>query len=168
MRDPWLEMDQNTWTSKPGNDCAYQVLLAYIASHSRALFLPRLLQGIFESRKAFNRLASSRNPLIRTVELERHGQCENDDKSTSNHRSVDTRMVGWLVLVSEDSAANDSTDATGADERSGAESTLPLTADVVRLVRENAGNIGVTSDCGKEDAEIADAVILCEAKEWEP
>jgi hypothetical protein len=77
-------------------------------------------------------------------------------------------MVGWLVLVSEDSAANDSTDATGADERSGAESTLPLTADVVRLVRENAGNIGVTSDCGKEDAEIADAVILCEAKEWEP
>lgn len=144
------------------------MLLAYVASSSRALFLPRLLQGIFESRKAFNRLASSRSPLIRTVELERHGQGDNDDESTSNHRGVDTRMVGWLVLVSEDSAANDSTDAASADKRSGAEGTLPLTTDVVRLVCENAGNIGVTSDCGQEDAEIADAVILCKAKEWEP
>jgi hypothetical protein len=101
------------------------------------------------------------------VELERHGQGDNDNESTGSRRSVDTWMVTRFILLSEYSAANDSADATGTDKSRGAESTLPLTTDVVRLVRENAGDVGIRSNRGEEDAEIADAVVLCEAKEWE-
>ena len=134
--------------------------------HQSAIVIATL-QGIFEARKTFNRLASSRNPLVGTVELERHDQRDNDHESTGNHGGVDAWVVGWLVLVSKDGAANDSTDATSADKSSGAESTLPLSTDVIRLVCENAGDIGVAGNHGKEDAEIADAVILGEAEERE-
>jgi hypothetical protein len=101
------------------------------------------------------------------VEFECHGQRDDDDKRTSDHRSIDTWMVRWLVLASEHSAANNATDATSTDQSSGAEGTLPLATDVVCLVRENTRDVGVASDGGKEDAEITDAIILREAKEWE-
>jgi hypothetical protein len=154
---------------KPNKIVLYRCHFACICGSiiHRSAIVIATLQGILESRKAFNRLASSRSPLIGAVELERHGQRDNDHESTSNHRGVDTWVVGGLVLVSKDGAANDATDATSADKSSGAESTLPLSTDVIRLVCENAGDIGVASDHGQEDAEIADPVTLCEAKERE-
>ena len=99
------------------------------------------------------------------MEFKGHGKCDEDDKCTGNHRSIDTGMVCRLVLVSENRAANNATNATSTDQSSGAEGTLPLATDVVCLVRENTGDIGVASDGGDEDAEIADAVTLREAKE---
>lgn len=75
-------------------------------------------------------------------------------------------MISRFVLFSEHSAADNTADAASADQSSGAERTLPLATDVVCLVRENAGDIGIASDSGEKDAEIADAVVLRETKEW--
>ena len=69
-------------------------------------------------------------------------------------------MVRRLVLLTEDGAADDTADATEADERGRAESTLPLSSDVVRLPGENAGDVGVGGGGGNEDAEVASADIL--------
>jgi hypothetical protein len=101
------------------------------------------------------------------VELPRHGKRDQDDKRTGNHRSVDTWMVTRLVLVSEHSAADNAPDAASTNQSCGAQSTLPLAADVVCLVREHTRNVGISSDGSEEDAEIADAVTLGEAEEWE-
>jgi hypothetical protein len=70
-------------------------------------------------------------------------------------------------LVSEHSAANNAADAPSADQSGGAESALPLTTDVVCLVGEHAGDVGIASDSGDKDAEIADAIVLREAEKWE-
>ena len=70
-------------------------------------------------------------------------------------------------MVSEHSAANNAADAASADQSGGAESALPLTTDVVCLVGEYAGDVGIASDSGDKDAEIADAIVLREAEKWE-
>jgi hypothetical protein len=101
------------------------------------------------------------------VKLERHGKRDDDDKPTCNHRGVDAWMVRRLILVPEHRTTNNTTNTTSTDQSSGAKSSLPLATDVVCLVREYTGNIGVASDGGEEDAEIANAVRLCEAEEWE-
>ena len=70
-------------------------------------------------------------------------------------------------MVSEHSATNNAADATSADQSGGAQSALPLATDVVRLVGEHAGDVGIASDSGDKGAEIADAVVLREAEKRE-
>lgn len=59
------------------------------------------------------------------------------------------------ILSAEDSAADDSTDTTSADEGSRAESALPLAADVVGLPCKNTWDVGVGSCGSEENTEVA-------------
>jgi hypothetical protein len=130
-------------------------------------FIPSHLQSISEPFKTLNPLASSRRSLIRPVKPERHYKGDNDDKSTRNRRSVNTWPVTRLVLVSEHSATNNAADAASADQSGRAQSALPLATDVVRLVGEHTGDVGIASDSGDKGAEIADTIVLREAEKWE-
>jgi hypothetical protein len=67
------------------------------------------------------------------------------------------------VLCPENSSANDSTKPTGAHKSRGAQGTLPLTANIVRLPREHARHVGVGSSSSEEDAKVAHAYIAAEA-----
>ena len=138
---------------------------AYIGLHNHPI--SSHLQSVSEPLKILNQLASSRCSLIRLVKLERHCKRDNDDKPTSNNRSVDTWPVTRLVLVSEHSATNNAADAASADQSGGAQSALPLATNVVCLVGEHAGNVGIASDSGDKGAEIADAVVLRKAEKRE-
>ena len=68
-------------------------------------------------------------------------------------------MVLGLVLIAEDSTTNNATDSTRTDQRGRAQRAFPLAADVVSLVGEHAGHVGIARDDGEEDAEVADRVI---------
>ena len=76
-------------------------------------------------------------------------------------------MIRRLVLVSEDRAANNAADTAHADEGCRAQRSLPLSADVVGLVRQDAGHVGVAGDGREEDAEVAHAAAFGEAEEGE-
>ena len=41
-----------------------------------------------------------------------------------------------------------------------------MAADVVRLPCENTGDVGITGDGGEENAEVADAVVMCKTEKW--
>lgn len=117
-------------------------------------------QRIPESHKALNRLPTSLGTSIRPLELEAHGQRDDNNQRRRNHARPDTRLVARLVLLAEHRATDDSTDAAESDEGGGAQSALPLATDVVGLPSQDAGHVSVAGGRGKEDAKVADADVL--------
>ena len=74
-------------------------------------------------------------------------------------------MIYRLILRPEDRAANDATNAAGADESRGAKCAFPLTSNVVGLPGEDTRDISIASSGCKEDTEISDANVFDVAKE---
>ena len=68
-------------------------------------------------------------------------------------------------MLSEDKASSNTADATHTNEGRRAESTLPLSTDVVRLVRHGGGDVAVCAGGGEEDAKVAHSRVLVEAHE---
>jgi hypothetical protein len=60
-------------------------------------------------------------------------------------RKTYTGEVTWGILVTEDERSSDTTDATETDKSSTAERTLPLSTNVVALVRHGLWNVGIGS-----------------------
>ena len=90
---------------------------------------------------------------------ERNGQARNQDQSqqAGGNARIQTRLVaGKLILLAEDQGASNTADTTEGDKGSGAEGTLPLTADVVGLVRHGSRNVGVGASSDQENAKVAD------------
>lgn len=115
--------------------------------------------------QSFNDLPASSSTLVSTPELQlKHGG-NDDDQRTRDHRGVDAGPVPWLILLPEDSAAHDATDAAGADQGRRSKSALPLAADVVGLVGEDARHVGVGGRRGEEDAEVTDSDVCAEAEQ---
>lgn len=79
-----------------------------------------------------------------------------DDQIASNARP-DTRSVARAVLVAEDGAAGNTTDATEPDQGGGGKRSLPLTSNVVRLVSHNSRHTTVTSRADEKSAKVANA-----------
>lgn len=73
-----------------------------------------------------------------------------------------------LVLGTENSATNDTTNTTSADEGSGAKSALPLATDVVRLPCKNGGDVGVGCGGREEDTGVANTDVVGETNHGEP
>ena len=110
------------------------------------------LQRVPEALQTFDDLPTCRGTLVRTPELELQSAADNQDETAGTEATVHARPdcasvwdppqwstridlpVAGLVLGPEDGAADDTTDASSADERGGAERTLPLPSDVVRLI----------------------------------
>ena len=128
--------------------------------------LLRRLVGISEAMHALNHLPTGRSSLVRTVKLEVQSQCDDNDQSAREHARDDARMVVRLILITEHCAANDATDATGSDQGSGAQSTLPLTTDVVCLPCQNARDVGVASGGCKKDSKVAYSNIVEISEKW--
>jgi hypothetical protein len=108
------------------------------------------LQGVSESLKTLNDLSTSICALVRHPELEVHKQSDDYDESSGDHAGSNAGHVVRSILSAEDGASDDTTDTSCTDEGSGAESALPLAADVVGLPGEDAGDVGVGS-CGSEE-----------------
>ena len=72
----------------------------------------------------------------------------------------------WLRL-GELTGSDDTTDSTETDESGRAESTLPLSTDVVGLVSENGWDIGVGTDGGEENTEVTGTLVLSKTQDWE-
>lgn len=89
------------------------------------------LNGILESRQAFNRLAAVVHPLVSFAEL--HGeQSDNDHNQTvRNEAGLDAGAVVWRILRPKDCTPDDATDRTAAYEGGRGQSPLPLAADVI-------------------------------------
>lgn len=81
--------------------------------------------------------------------------------------SCEGEESSYLILLAENSGADNTTETTSADQCSRAQSSLPLATDVVRLPSKNTWNVGVAGDGGEENTEVADAVVLRESKKWE-
>lgn len=84
------------------------------------------------------------------MEFEVHESSNDNNQSRRNDGGVDTWSVAWLVLRAEDRRTDYSTDSSCADEGRGGEGALPLAAEVVGLVGEDGGDIGVAGGCCEE------------------
>lgn len=64
-------------------------------------------------------------------------------------------MTYGRILASEDSATDDASDTSRTDKSGRCESSLPLSADIVRLEGKDARDIGVAAHRCHEDSEVA-------------
>lgn len=79
-------------------------------------------------------------------------QADNDQsQNTACDTGVQTRPITWLVLESENQASSNAAYTTHTDKCGRAECTLPLAADVVRLVRHDGWYVAVGSGSGQEN-----------------
>lgn len=76
-------------------------------------------------------------------------------------------LVGEYLGLGVLTGSNDTTDSTETDESGRAESTLPLSTDVVGLVSENGWDVGVGTDSGEENSEVTGTLVLSKAQDWE-
>lgn len=80
-----------------------------------------------------------------------------DDEQIAGNARPDTRSVAWGVLVAEDGAAGNTTNATEPDQGGRGKCSLPLTSDVVSLISHNSRHATVTSRADEESAKVANA-----------
>lgn len=102
-------------------------------------------------------------PPIRLLVVgpESHRQHPNgqEDHNLRPHRHREARDIGWGILTAENSTAHDPAKRAPTHERRAAKRPLPLPADVVGLVRQHAGDIGVSARGGEEGAEVPGARV---------
>lgn len=84
------------------------------------------------------------------MKLEVHEACNDHDQCRRNDGRVDTWSVAWLILGAEDGGSNDTTDTSCTDQRGGGEGALPLATQIVGLVGEDGGDVGVAGGGGEE------------------
>lgn len=104
---------------------------------------------------------------ILSPELHRQKRHTTHNHNLASNSHTDSWSIPRAILGSEHSASNNSSKTSKAYKCGGAESALPLTADVVSLVGHADGDIGIRSCRGEEDTEIADLGGMVEADEGE-
>ena len=111
-------------------------------SHPRPLASLRQTDsyGVSGSRVLFQDNLTSVRALVLTPEDNGVDHHSRDDQEVARDTSPDARSVGWSITTAEDRAASDPTNAPEADERRRGECSLPLTADVVGLIRHDRGD----------------------------
>jgi hypothetical protein len=118
------------------------------------------LKGILESGVMLDWLATSLDSLVRTVELEAEYRHDDNDESLGQEAGQDSWTIIGRVLGAEDTGANDTSDCTTTNEGSGCECSFPLTTNIVGLVSKEGRAVGIRSNGGQENAEVANSVIL--------
>ena len=88
-------------------------------------------------------------------------------KTASNAGPLSWLVTSRSVLGAEDETASDTANTTEANERGAAESTLPLTADIVCLEGHDGGDVCVGAGSDEENAEVANGSILGPAHDGE-
>lgn len=95
---------------------------------------------------------------------ERH---DDEREQAARNAGVQTRTVARLILDSEDETSCDTADTAHSNEGGRAESSLPLAADVVRLVRHGGWDVAVGASGCQEDSEVADVGVAVETHDGE-
>jgi hypothetical protein len=91
-----------------------------------------------------------------------------DDKNDSDKTACNTGphaglVSRQLVLLTEHQAASDTSKTTEAHKSGAAESSLPLTTDVVGLERHGSGDVAVGTGSDEENTEVSDVGALSPA-----
>ena len=73
----------------------------------------------------------------------------------------------YRVLRAEDETASDASDTAKTCQRRAAESSFPLSTNVVGLVGHRSRDIRIGARSGEENTEISDGTVLREAQNWE-
>ena len=95
--------------------------------------------GVSESRVLFKDNLASLGPLVLTPEDHGVDNHSCNDQEIACDTSPDARPVVWPITATEDCAASDAANAPEADESRRGECSLPLTSDVVGLIRHDRG-----------------------------
>ena len=104
---------------------------------------------------------------IAPPEMQRQHSRNQDHHTIRRDRRDDARNIFRCVLATEDKAASNAANTTQTSESSRAESSLPLSTDVVCLVGHGGRDISVDACSADEDAEVLDAGIGGEAHDWQ-
>ena len=115
--------------------------------------------SVLKARQTLDEHLALPRLLIADPEVYARDHNNDDDDAVADHAGPQTRPIERSVLAAEDKTSSDTTDASEADKCGGAEGALPLSADVVGLVRHGGGDVGVCSGGGEEDTEVPDAVV---------
>lgn len=89
--------------------------------------------------------------LVQSPGRERDQSHNDQSKDAACDAGVETGPVRRGVLESEDQTSGNTAHTTHTDQCGRAESTLPLTTDVVSLVRHDSWNVAVGSGSGQEN-----------------
>jgi hypothetical protein len=86
---------------------------------------------------------------------------KDDSDETAGNAGPHARLVsGQLVLLTEHQATSDTAETTETNESGAAESSLPLTTDVVGLERHGGGDVAIGACSDEEDTKVSDAGAL--------
>jgi hypothetical protein len=102
-------------------------------------------------------------PLILKINNSIHHTDTDNNQSTTGHCGVDTGTIRRSVLASKHQTPRNSSNTSETNQAGAGERSLPLTHDVVGLECEDGRDVGVDTHRGKEDAKIADFVVMVEA-----
>lgn len=94
---------------------------------------PGYLISISEALKSINNLSAGGNLLVGEVEVGIQTDNDEDDNELRSNASPKTRDVFRSILGTEHERADDTTDTTETNDGSRAESTLPVSTDIVGL-----------------------------------
>lgn len=125
------------------------------------------LESVAETCKTLNHLATGRSPLVGPHELEVQHERDDNNQSTRNHSRHDSRAISGLILRSENSATNNTTNTSSADQGCGAQCSLPLATDVVSLPCQDTRDVGIAGGGGEKYTCVAHADVLGESKHGE-
>ena len=93
--------------------------------------------------------------LVRAVRSKSNQSHDNQSQEAACKARIETWSVIGGILKSKDETSCNTANAAHTDKRRRAESTLPLSTDVVGLPSENGRDVGVAASGGKEDTKVA-------------
>lgn len=115
-------------------------------------------------------LKLSLTPISLSIEpLEVEGQNPNQDdiQAGASETGIQSGSVKGRVLGPEDQTTGDTTDTAEANQGRATEGSLPLAADVIRLVGHGGWDVGVCSGRDEEDTKVACRSALGKAHDGE-
>ena len=121
------------------------------------IYLRLYLNRVPEVRISLKHNFAPISPFVLPSENDGVDNDDQHDQDVGRNAGSDTGMIVRRVLSSEDGATSDTANTAEPDKRRGCESSLPLTSDVVGLVRHDGGNPTVAAGADEEDAEEANS-----------
>ena len=93
---------------------------------------------------------------------------KDQSQAATRNASIETRVITRsLILRPENQAAGDTTDTTKPDKRRAAESSLPLTTNIVGLEGHDGGDVAVGAGGDEENAKVPNLGIRVESHDGE-
>jgi len=132
-----------------------------------SLSAPPTLERVLEAGVSLNLFSATIHALVCAVELEAEHANNGDHEGIRNHAGQNPGFVSGLISRPEHGGADDAANGTPSNKSGGCKSALPLAPNIVGLIGEKHGAVGIACDRCKEDTEVPDAARLDVAQEAE-